>query len=112
MKLGKIEWKRYGLTDEQYQDIYELLQTSYHSAISEKYKLSYSKTHQVVNQIHNIVAQKKKELHSIIEQQPEYQTSSWKELLFPVDNGATIGNVIIKNKKIIQDGVDITENYY
>lgn len=111
MKLGNIQWKRYGLSDEDYQDIYELLQTSYHSAVSQKYKLSYSKTHQVVNQIHNIVAQKKKELQIIIEQQPEYQTSSWKELLFPVDNDATIGNVVIKNNRLIQDGKDITKNY-
>jgi hypothetical protein len=111
MKLGKIEWKRYGLSDEQYQEIYELLQNSYHSAITEKYKLSYSKTHQIVNQIHNIVAHKKKELHIILEQQPEYKTTSWKELLFPIDNGATIGNVVIKNNRLIQDGIDITNNY-
>lgn len=111
MKLGKIEYKRYGLTDQDYQDIYELSQNNIHTVIREKYNLTYSKTNQLMNQINNLVAQKKKDLHIIIESQADYQTSSWKELLLPVNNEATIGTVFFKNKRLIHDGKDITDNY-
>lgn len=112
MKLGKIEYKKFNLTDEDYQNIYDMYKgDTMQKEIGVKYKLSPSKVMSVMNQISNIELQKKKIFGSIIEEK-QLEPESWKRLCFPVDNDATIGNVVIKNKRLIQDGVDITENYF
>jgi hypothetical protein len=113
MKLGTIQHKKYKLTDDQYQEIYEMYKGAIMlKDIGEHFNLSHSRIVSVISQINSIVIEKHIKFHKIMEQQtPDKDLSSFRDMFFPCDNHPTVGTVVIKDGEIIHDGNNVTEQF-
>lgn len=113
MQLGKIEYKRYKLTDEQYQGIYDLFKKNKtNQEIADAFKLNKQQVSVILSQINSVIISKRIRFHKIIlDTTPDKDLSSVKDLMFPCDNEPTVGTVIIKDGEIIHDGNNVTDKF-
>lgn len=108
-----MEYKRYRLTDEQYQDIFEMSkQAKTNQEIADAFKLNKQQISLVLSQINSAIIAKRIRFHKIMEEQtPDKDLSSFRDMFFPCDNHPTIGTVVIKDGEIIHDGNNVTEQF-
>ncbi len=113
MQLGKMEYKRYRLTDEQYQEIFEMFKKAKtNQEIADAFKLNKQQISAVLSQINSTLIAKRIRFHKIIEEQtPDKDLSSIRDMMFPCDNKPTVGTVVIKNGEIIHDGNNVTDEF-
>ena len=120
MRLLNIENKKFGLTYQEYEGIYEMFKAAkMYGEIADKFKITRSQVSAVINQINTYIIIQQKQICKILyEKATSDEIASYKDLIFPIDNEPMVGNVVIKDGKIIHDGNDITnkfktlKNYY
>jgi hypothetical protein len=114
MKVGNIENRKYGFSYKQYERIYDLYKDNKtYNEIASIVGTTHSRVSAVLSHINSVIIAEEKKLNKMLFDKDEFKGrgSSFKELIFPADNEPTIGNVVIKDGKIIQDGEDITVKF-
>lgn len=113
MKLGKVDYKKYKLTDDDYQQIHEMFkEAKTHQDIADKFNLTRQNVSAILSQINSIIISKRIRFYKIMEEQtPDKDLSSIRDMFFPCDNHPTVGTVIIKDGEIIHDGNNVTDQF-
>jgi len=114
MKVGNIENKKFGFTYKDYETIYDLYkEQKKFIEIADIMDTTHSRIAAVIGQINAYIIAEEKKLNKLLYDKEEFNKigSSYKELIFPADNEATVGNVVVKDGKIIHDGEDITVKF-
>jgi hypothetical protein len=111
-KLFNIENLKFGLSHKQYEQIYEMYKEAklLHD-IANEMKMPYSRIAGVVGHINAHIISRQKMIGKIYENPLSEEVASYKDLLLEVDDEPTIGSVVIVDKKILHNNIDITNKY-